>query len=302
MAFIAFLSFLLISLFSVLPIFGHHLNSSPFYFIKNLQDYEKGSIAPALHDLKLYLARFGYLNYKKFPYNMSPENYYFDEDLEAALKRYQNFYRLNPTGKLDKPTVSQMLLPRCGQRDIRYNQPNTNFLHTVSHYKLFPGFFRWPAGKTNLTYAFNLSFPNEYIPPVIRAFDTWALASSGYFTFTRVEEITGADLKIGLERGEHGDGQAFDGPYGIIAHAYAPTDGRFHYDADENWSVGPGPVPSTLDLETVALHEIGHLLGLDHSKDENAIMWSIIYDGSVKGLALDDILGLKALYGLMNGP
>ncbi|PWA96832.1 hypothetical protein CTI12_AA036140 [Artemisia annua] len=94
----------------------------------------------------------------------------------------------------------------------------------------------------------------------------------------------------------HGDGSPFDGPSGVLAHAFSPTDGRLHFDADENWSVGPEPVPDTIDLQSVALHEIGHLLGLAHSEDENAAMWSSFPVGSLKGLNSDDILGVKALY------
>ena len=73
-----------------------------------------------------------------------------------------------------------------------------------------------------------------------------------------------------------------------------PLDGRFHYDADEQWSVGASP--GAFDLEIVALHEIGHLLGLDHSLVEGAIMWPSIRSGVTQGLHRDDIDGLKALY------
>jgi predicted Zn-dependent protease len=79
-----------------------------------------------------------------------------------------------------------------------------------------------------------------------------------------------------------------------FAHAFAPTNGRFHYDADERWSVGA--VPNAFDLETVALHEIGHLLGLGHSSVQGAIMFPSIAPGGTKGLHKDDIDGIKVLY------
>ena len=108
------------------------------------------------------------------------------------------------------------------------------------------------------------------------------------------QDHTNADIKVSFHRRDHGDGHAFDWAGGILAHAWAPTDGRFHYDADEQWSVGASP--GAFDLETVALHEIGHLLGLDHSLVEGAIMWPSIRSGVTQGLHRDDVDGLKALY------
>ena len=51
-----------------------------------------------------------------------------------------------------------------------------------------------------------------------------------------------------------------------------------------------------IDLQTVGLHEIGHLLGLDHSEDEGAIMFALLPVGATKDLHADDIQGIKALY------
>lgn len=95
-------------------------------------------------------------------------------------------------------------------------------------------------------------------------------------------------------RGDHGDGHRFDGPGGTLAHAFAPTNGRFHYDADERWA--DGMIRGAFDLETVAVHEIGHLLGLGHSSVEGAIMYPSISTGVRKSLHADDIQGIRALY------
>ncbi|CAI9782610.1 unnamed protein product [Fraxinus pennsylvanica] len=139
-----------------------------------------------------------------------------------------------------------------------HNPLVSNSIHTVSHYSFFPGKPRWPASKTRLTYAFEANTPAAAINPVVRAFNTWASAT--HFTFSRVQNIAAADLVIGFHRRNHGDGLPFDGPGGVLVHAFAPTNGRFHYDADDRFSVGAAAGAS--DLETVALHEIGHLLGL----------------------------------------
>ena len=57
-----------------------------------------------------------------------------------------------------------------------------------------------------------------------------------------------------------------------------------------------GAVRGAFDFETVALHEIGHLLGLGHRKDRVAIIFASIAPGVTKGLHGDDIRGIKVLY------
>lgn len=128
--------------------------------------------------------------------------------------------------------------------------------------------------------------------PVARAFATWA--ANSHFTFSQALDNQTSDITIGFESGDHGDGYPFDGVGGVVAHAFSPSDGRFHLDADESWA--NGVVSGSFDLETVALHEIGHLLGLQHSSIEGAIMWPQVPEGASKGLHADDIAGIKALY------
>ncbi len=52
-----------------------------------------------------------------------------------------------------------------------------------------------------------------------------------------------------------------------------------------------------IDLESVTVHELGHILGLGHSQDPNAVMYASIGEGVVKrDLQQDDINGIQTLY------
>ncbi|KAK4741563.1 hypothetical protein SAY87_025151 [Trapa incisa] len=250
--------------------------------------------------------RFGYLSYNGS--DIHADDDVFDDHLERAIRAFQVNYHLNVTGALDNDTASQMMQPRCGVPDI-INGTNTmarhlitasshghrsHGLHIVGHYSFFSGMPKWPPSKHVLSYAFLAGTPTAARAPVARAFQTWASAT--FFRFYEVSNYAFADLKVAFYQGDHGDGSPFDGPGGVIAHAFAPTQGWFHYDADEAYSVGA--VSGRFDYQTVALHEIGHLLGLGHSQVANAIMYPLISSGTTKGLNADDIQGIRALYGI----
>ena len=87
----------------------------------------------------------------------------------------------------------------------------------------------------------------------------------------------------------------FNGPGGVLAHAYFPEDGRAHFDEDEQYT-------DATDLGTnllqVAVHEFGHSLGLQHSNVQDSIMYPT-YLGYVPNMSLhqDDINGIQSLYG-----
>ena len=75
--------------------------------------------------------------------------------------------------------------------------------------------------------------------------------------------------------GAHGDPYPFDGPGKTLAHTFYPSPpnpeplaGDVHFDDDENWRIG-----ADTDLYSVALHELGHSLGLGHSDLPGTVMY-----------------------------
>ena len=73
-----------------------------------------------------------------------------------------------------------------------------------------------------------------------------------------------------------------------------PNAGDLHFDEAEQWI--DDPAASGFLLRQVAIHEIGHLLGLSHSQEVGAIMFRF-YSPDRIHLADDDIAGIRELYG-----
>ncbi|APW60921.1 matrixin family metalloprotease [Paludisphaera borealis] len=55
-------------------------------------------------------------------------------------------------------------------------------------------------------------------------------------------------------------------------------------------------INSSFDLETVAIHEFGHALGMNHSQISNAVMYAY-YNGIKQNLTNDDTSGIQSVYG-----
>lgn len=126
--------------------------------------------------------------------------------------------------------------------------------------------------------------------------------NSSEVTFTEVSNSFNADIVIRWATGNHSDGSDFDGTGGVLAHAFFPPPnsgslaGDMHFDDAETWStLAQANALQPIDLVTVALHELGHSLGLRHSNVAGAIM-NPFYSGSQRFLGTDDLLGIAQLY------
>ena len=103
----------------------------------------------------------------------------------------------------------------------------------------------------------------------------------------------GNTINLSLDRGD-----------AVIAHAFFPPPngnsaaGDVHFSADFNWvdDATDSIIDDDYDLQTVALHELGHALGLDHSSEPGSIMQPF-YSGGQRTLGVDDVDCIRSLYG-----
>ena len=198
--------------------------------------------------------------------------------ITAALLTFQERNGLELTGELDEATIALMNTPRCGVPDI--------FEYSVWGTK-------W--GITNLTYAVAEGAREMTIAQteagLREAFDAWAAVTP--LTFRQVSIGDRPNILIRFVTGDHQDGNPFDGPSGVLAHAYMPIHGGMHFDEAEVWTLNTS---GGIHFVTVAMHEIGHLLGLLHSTVQDALM-APYYRGPAPRLHSDDVAGIQYLYG-----
>jgi hypothetical protein len=130
---------------------------------------------------------------------------------------------------------------------------------------------------------------------IVRAMGNWADVAQITWR-PGVSADANQTVNLLFASGEHGDGFPFDGPGGILAHTFAPPPispeplaGDSHFDESETWRIG-----SDFDVFSIALHELGHSLGLAHSDDPSAVMYP--YYRIWTGLQADDKAAILLLY------
>jgi len=260
-----------------------------------------------------YLAQFGYLPKP----NPRKKLLLTEEGVSKALKRLQKIGGINETGVLDDDTIELMKTPRCGLkddlnddvlqnleiRDIEDDGTEANKDEERAPY--------YPIKKRKKRYALQGSrwktrfltykvgkYPtglskSEVDTDVSKAFSMWAAASDLKFMKSNSRNV---HIEIRFENYYHGDEDAFDGPGGVVAHAFFPEfGGDAHFDNGEKWTVNKYSGTSLLQSLT---HEFGHSLGLLHSNNKQAMM-APYHRGWSPSLRLhsDDIKAIQKLYG-----
>jgi hypothetical protein len=239
--------------------------------------------------LRCYLKHYGYLDQE---HDVSKET--FDGDLKAGLKKFQDYYGLETSGELDGPTKALLTRGRCAAPDVT---PKSSLEANIA--------VAW--GTKKLTY--HLGTPSTDLPEqdcwaaVERAFATWENAGVG-LKFTSVDDVTRANIAVKFGPAEDPDlsmvGNTLahaDFPPGESILTHPPDQLPLHFDDSEHVWVN-GAVFNGFDIETVALHEIGHCLGLFHSNVRGSVMFAFVSDEfTLRRLQQDDKLGIRELYG-----
>jgi len=230
-----------------------------------------------------FLGRFGYLEDHDCPDDLlCPHS-------SRALLRFQAFYRLEETGTLTLETLKLMRMPRCGLPDLEPEEIGGPGIEDSDPF-VFGG---TPWTQQQVRWFMGIGTPDltAEAGAVQTALNTWA--SKIPRTFPATTTASNAQLQVSFQTGDHGDGFPFDGASNILAHAFYPQDGRVHFDDAETWGLSHGG--GKTDVETVALHETGHALGLRHSGNKDAVMYAF-YGGERRSPHEVDIKGMRSRY------
>jgi len=239
-----------------------------------------------------WLRRFGYLDPKE------------GRNDKIAIADFQRGYDLNVDGWLGPKSIRAMKRIRCGCPDtdvwpgldpqtMKITQPVRRGNDCV-----------WSRDKKNSNGVYELKWhlvkgvdglADWYCKSALTiAFDKWASVANIVFTY--VDKVGNADLAITSASGRD---MGFDGPGGTLAYAFLPCDNDRQkwmvFDRDETWRRMEERDRGVAYL-IVAVHEIGHLLGIRHINQRGNIMQPT-YAPHLTELGTADIERVQAFYG-----
>jgi peptidoglycan hydrolase-like protein with peptidoglycan-binding domain len=205
----------------------------------------------------------------------------FDERTAEALRSLQRNAGLAQTGMVDEPTRALLTKARCGVPDgVVDLDPTDKFAllgnitsNTLSH-------------KWSLVGAMDDGLSTDQVAAAVNAAATsWVNQSS-----LSIIQSASPGARTNISFADLGN----TGTLGVT-NGGGSNSSTIRLNIQFAWSVAASPPSGFVDLETVVLHELGHVLGLDHSALNQATMFPFL--GSIdRTTNPDDNVGISTLW------
>ena len=249
---------------------------------------------PLLSEVQDYLGRYGYIGASALFSTTSTEDA--SGPVVSALRRFQEFYGIQGDTEADRSaaTLEALRRPRCGVPDLRNGKKKRGC--------------PWPVGRNVLVYDFgtgpvDIDPPNAAFDQVERAIEAWnrALAGQGIpLQLQKRADEPDDQIHVHFSWVSLGNELSIARPPVALAD-FPPKCGLrsrglprpVWFDQDREWSVDHEP--PRLRIVAVAAHEIGHILGLAHSRSQSSVMYSDSGQG-IDSPSADDEIALAQLY------
>lgn len=238
---------------------------------KSSKSKEPGVLPPAEVLKKLY--ELGYFGTKPWAVVKKIKGV----ELEKAVKAYQEFHGLNPTGHVGPNTAHRINRRRCGLPDFNITAAGGKPC-------------KWPMKK--ILYYHEIKMPGITDEQVRDAYD---IAFSQWAEICDIEPQRAESPKTANIYAKSGTGKAhgLDNRGGTLAWSELPCDVHENIQLDQMFDEAE---PWSFNMAVAVIcHELGHALGLGHLNNGN--LMAPYYDPNVTAPQKGDIEEMVKLYG-----
>jgi hypothetical protein len=210
----------------------------------------------------------------------------YDKTTESAVRELQRRNGLKTTGVVDAETDRAIRLRTCGV-------PESGAVHRS---KSKGDKFALLGGKWNrslVTWALDnggtAGLDRTTVKNIVaQAFSVWGVQANVLFQEADPNADPSADIRLSFGPLPGNDLGLTTGTPGVTS--------VVTFRSDATWSVGAGPESGKFHFPSIALHEIGHALGLAHSSIVGANMLPSFNQNEARPVNADDVTAISVLY------